>query len=145
AGDGRWRDPGQRRQAPGVRLRAGSRRHGDAAMIRLLIVAALAALPLTPATAGETVAIVHARAHTVAGPVVEDATVVIRDGRIVSVEAAGAVPGDARIMDARQRSLTPALFHPATQLGLSDVGAGEEGVASGKSRAGYEMAFAVDG
>ena len=112
-------------------------------MIRAAALALALFLPVG-ASAGGTVAIVHARAHPVSAPVVENATVVLRDGRIVSVEAGGAVPEGARVVDARGRDLTPALFHPATQLGLSEVGSGQEAVASGKSRAGYALHLGVD-
>ncbi|HRP86976.1 MAG TPA: amidohydrolase family protein [Gammaproteobacteria bacterium] len=107
------------------------------------LVLALACL-LPAARAADTVAIVHARAHPVSAPVVEDATVVLRDGRIVSVEAGGAAPQGARIVDAGGRDLTPGLFHAATRIGLSEVGDGQEAVASGKSRAGYTTHYAID-
>lgn len=105
---------------------------------------ALACLLPFAARAGGTTAIVHARAHPVSAPVIEDATVVVRDGRIVSIEAGGAVPEGARVVDAGGRDLTPALFHPATQLGLSHLGGGQEAVASGKSRAGYALHYGID-
>ncbi|MEZ6013546.1 MAG: amidohydrolase family protein [Planctomycetota bacterium] len=44
-------------------------------------------------------ALQHAQVVTRPGVVVEDATVVMRDGRIVSVEAGGAVPEGARVHD----------------------------------------------
>ncbi|TWT22313.1 amidohydrolase family protein [Luteimonas marina] len=104
----------------------------------------LACLLLPAARAADSVAIVHARAHPVSAPVVEDATVVLRAGRIVSIEAGGAPPPGARIVDAGGRDLTPGLFHAATRIGLSEVGDGQEAVASGGSRAGYTTHHAID-
>lgn len=112
-------------------------------MMRGLLFVLAGLLPLA-AQAGDTVAIVHARAHPVSAPLVENATVVLRGGRIVSVEAGGAVPDGARVIDARDRDLTPGLFHAATRIGLSEVGDGEEAVASGESRAGYTPHYAID-
>ena len=112
-------------------------------MIRLLFVAAVCLLPCR-ASADDAVAFVHAHAYPVSAPPVADATVVVRNGRVVSVVAGGAVPDDARIIDAAGRILTPALFHAATRIGLSEIGSGEEAVASGKPRAGYTLHHAVD-
>lgn len=117
-------------------------------MIRARIVRALAAallgLPCLGVHAADVLAIVNARAHPVSAPVVERATVVVRAGRIASVEADGAVPDGARVVNAAGRNLTPALFHPATQIGLSEVGGGQEAVASGTTRAGYALHYGVD-
>ena len=112
-------------------------------MSRVAVFALACLLPFA-AGAGGTTAIVHARAHPVSAPPVEDATVVLRGGRIVSLEPGGTVPDGARVIDAGGRDLTPALFHPATQLGLSELGSGREAAASGKSRAGYALHYGID-
>src|SRR5688572_1461614 len=44
-------------------------------------------------------ALVHARAVVRPGSVLEDATIVVRDGRIVSVAAGSAAPAGARVFD----------------------------------------------
>lgn len=70
----------------------------------------------------QTVAITHAKAWTLtAATPVEDATVVVTDGKITSVTAGGGAPAGARVFDARGRPLTPGLIHPATHLGLLEV------------------------
>lgn len=70
----------------------------------------------------ENLAIVHAKAWTLTAPTpVENATVVITDGKIVSVSPGGAAPSGAKVVDARGRPLTPGLIHPATHLGLLEV------------------------
>ncbi len=52
---------------------------------------------------------------------VEDATIIARDGRIVSVVAGGAAPAGAKVIDAAGRPVTPGLFKAATQIGLTEV------------------------
>ena len=70
----------------------------------------------------QTVAITHAKAWTLtAATPVEDATVVVTDGKITSVTGGGGVPAGARVFDAHGRPLTPGLIHPATHLGLLEV------------------------
>lgn len=69
-----------------------------------------------------TVAIIHAKAWTLMEPTpVENATVVMTDGKIISVSAGGSAPDGARVFDAQGRPLTPGLVHPATHLGLLEV------------------------
>lgn len=95
-------------------------------MIRWL--AALGCSALASASCADTLAIVHAKAWTLtADAPVEDATIVITDGKIVSV-GPGAPPQGARILDAGGQPVTPGLMHPASQLGLVEVGAASETV-----------------
>lgn len=88
-------------------------------MIPILIALALAAAaPPTPAP----LAIVHATAWTMRAPApIKDATIVIVDGRIVSVEPHGAVPSGVPVVDAENAIVTPGLMNAATQLGLTEV------------------------
>lgn len=117
-------------------------------MIRPLLIAALAAFAAAPAAA-ETVAIVHARAHSIAAPVpVDDATILITDGRIVSLTAGGAVPPGARVIDAGNRPVTPALMSAATQIGLIEVAAAsdtmDQSVGSGPLGAAFDVQYALN-
>ena len=88
------------------------------------------ALVLTCISArAETIAIVHAKAWTLTDATpVENATVVVSDGKIASVAAGGAAPAGARVIDAKGRPLTPGLVHPATHLGLLEVSAATDTV-----------------
>lgn len=88
-------------------------------MIARILLAA--ALSVSAPAAAQTVAIVHARIHTM-GPAGEiaDGTLVIRDGRIVSV-GTGAPPADARIVDAGGGVVTPGLVAPVTSLGAIEA------------------------
>ena len=71
----------------------------------------------------QSTAIVGATAYTM-GPdgTVENATVVIENGRFVSVTAGGAVPDGATVVDAAGKIITPGLFTPIGFLGLVEVG-----------------------
>src|SRR2546423_3781749 len=71
----------------------------------------------------QTIAITGGRVFPVSGPVIENGTVVIRDGKIVAVGAGVPVPADARRVDAAGRWVTPGLVNAATSLGLQEVGA----------------------
>ena len=47
------------------------------------------------------VAITHAKIFTLAGPPIEDGTVVIHDGKIAAVGAGAAIPAGAQVIDAK--------------------------------------------
>jgi imidazolonepropionase-like amidohydrolase len=81
-------------------------------------IAALAA----PAAA-QTIAITGGRVFPVSGPPIDNATVLIRDGKIAAVGADVAIPAGAERVDATGKWVTPGLFNPSTQLGLVEVGA----------------------
>ncbi|WP_294172582.1 amidohydrolase family protein [uncultured Sphingomonas sp.] len=94
-------------------------------------------------------AVVHARAWTGsgAGPV-EDATIVVRGGRIASVQAGTAPPAGLTVLDAGGRNVTPGLFAGATQVGLVEVAGAEdttdEAVSSGKLGPAFDVAPAMN-
>jgi imidazolonepropionase-like amidohydrolase len=99
-----------------------------AALIQLGALAAAALLAGSPGRAqppaGETLAIVHARAWTNTGAAthpLDDATIVVRAGKIVSVAAGLAPPPGAKVIDANGRLVTPGLMNASTQLGLVEV------------------------
>jgi imidazolonepropionase-like amidohydrolase len=98
-------------------------------MMRGLLVplAAAGALFFTLAVHAQTIAIVHAEAWTLTDPTpLDNATIVVTDGKIASVEAGGVPPSGARVIDAKGRPVTPGLVHPATHLGLMEVSAATE-------------------
>lgn len=96
--------------------------------IRLRILAALFAsafvaiqLPnfVTAQRSGvDTFAITNARVVTVAGPVIDRGTVVIRDGLIAAVGADVTAPADARVIDGTGLTVYPGLIDSSTALGL---------------------------
>ncbi len=79
---------------------------------------------VTTAAFAQTIAITGARVHTV-GPdgTLENAIIVIENGRIARVGSGIQVPAGAAVIDAGGKIITPGLFSPMGQLGLSEVGA----------------------
>jgi len=80
-------------------------------MNRLITTFALLALSLS--TLADTTAIVGARVHTV-GPqgTIDNATIIIVDGKIHAVGAGVGVPDGATRIDASGKIITPGLFSP---------------------------------
>ena len=96
----------------------------------------------------ETVAIVHARTWTLTADVpLDDATIVLMDGRVVSAVAGGPAPAGARIVDASGKIVTPGLMHAATQIGLVEVHAASETIDYSAKKdapgAGFDVQFAI--
>src|SRR2546423_14692355 len=71
----------------------------------------------------QTIAITGGTVYPVSGPGLTNATVLIRDGRIVAVGAGVATPSDATRIDARGKWVTPGLIDGAGQLGLVEISA----------------------
>jgi imidazolonepropionase-like amidohydrolase len=86
---------------------------------RLLLSLALLGTPLS----AQTVAITNARIHTIAGPVIERGTVIIRDGKITAVGADVTVPAGARVIDGTGKIVTPGLLDSSTGLGTVEIDA----------------------
>ena len=89
------------------------------------------------AEAAGPVAIVGARVYPVSGPMIENATVIIRDGKVAAVGANVPVPADARRIDAAGKWVTPGLFNTESRLGLTEIGAvpeTNEGTARGRDQ-----------
>lgn len=84
-------------------------------------IAAACLVLLLASTTGEaqTLAITGGRVHPVSGPVLEGATVLVRDGVIAAVGRDVPIPADARRIDASGKWITPGLFHPGSDLGLA--------------------------
>ena len=96
-----------------------------------------------------TLTIVHARAYTMlADAVLEDATIVISDGRIVTVASGAAPAAGSTVVDAAGRIVTPALMNAATQLGLlevaGDADTADQSVDSGPLGAAFDPQYALD-
>lgn len=67
--------------------------------------------------------IVGATIHPVSGPDIPKGTIVVRDGKIVSVGAGVAPSADGPVVDATGKHVYPSLFPPLTALGLKEIGA----------------------
>ena len=86
-----------------------------------ILAGAVAALSLAvPAMAQETVAIVGGRILT-GNSVIENGTVVMRDGKIVSVGSGGA-PSGARVIDAAGKTVAPGFVAVDSGLAGTEVG-----------------------
>ena len=72
-------------------------------------------------TAGD-YAIAHAKVFTLAGPPIEDGTVVIHDGKIAAVGATVRIPESAQVIDGKGLQVYPGLFDAVTQMGLREIG-----------------------
>jgi imidazolonepropionase-like amidohydrolase len=96
-----------------------------AAALALAAVIALAA----PASAGpewtpatpKKFALTGGTVHTVSGPVLENATVLVDDGRITAVGAGIAAPSDATVFDCRGKHVYPGFIAANTMLGLVEI------------------------
>lgn len=71
----------------------------------------------------QTIAITGGTVYPVSGPKIENATVLIRDGRIAAVGANVTVPDGATRIDAAGKWVTPGLFDGAGQMGLREISA----------------------
>ena len=119
------------------------RRAGARAALRLGAALVASFLGMSASAATPTYAIVHAEAHTIAKGTVEDATLVIRDGRIVAIGKGLAVPAGAEVIDAKGRPVTPGLFDALGALGVVEVELEDSTVDTGNTDARYSAAFAV--
>lgn len=94
-------------------------------------------------------AIVHADVHTMtpAGRI-EDATIVVRAGRIAGLGPGVAVPAGAEVIDAGGRPVTPGLISSATQLGLVEVSSSADTVdrsgAGGRLGAAFDIGYGLN-
>jgi imidazolonepropionase-like amidohydrolase len=71
----------------------------------------------------QTIAITGGTVYPVSGPKLENATVIIRDGRIAAVGTAVAIPAGAIRIDAAGKWVTPGLIDGGGQMGLTEIGA----------------------
>jgi imidazolonepropionase-like amidohydrolase len=87
-----------------------------------IAVIALALGALAPALAAQTYAIQGAKIYTLAGPPLENGTVVVRDGKIAAVGADVQVPAGAQVIDGKGLQVYPGLFDCYSRLGLTEIG-----------------------
>ena len=119
-------------------------------MKKALVLVNLAALLACAPAHAETIAIVHAKAYTLtAAEPIDDATIVMREGRIESVVAHATAPADARVVDATGRIVTPGLFNSATGLGLVEVSSTDDtvdqAVKTSPLGAAFDVQYALNG
>src|SRR2546430_2994502 len=71
----------------------------------------------------QTIAITGGTVYPVSGPKLANATVLIRDGKIVAVGAGGTTPSGAPRIDAPRKGGAPRLIDGGGQPGLGEIGA----------------------
>ena len=91
--------------------------------LALVLAASLAIPTWTQNAAPSSYAIKGGKVFTLAGPAIENGTVLIRDGKIAAVGAGIAIPADAQVIDATGLEVYPGMFDPITQIGLNEVSA----------------------
>jgi imidazolonepropionase-like amidohydrolase len=106
-------------------------------MKTLLLSTAVALTALAFSASAETVAIVGGHIHTAgsAGEI-QSGTVVIRDGKIVSVGAGEHVPAGARVIDAHGAVVTPGFVAASAELAETEVGEDSDAIELGDMTAG---------
>jgi imidazolonepropionase-like amidohydrolase len=101
----------------------GTRDWGLVKMSGAIAVAVAIVAGAATAAAGQTVAITGGKVYPVSGPVIENGTVLMRDGKIVAVGANVTVPNDATRIDATGKWVTPGLINALTSLGVAEINA----------------------
>lgn len=113
-----------------------------------LLASLIAGVIAMPASA-QTLAIVNAEAWTMeADAPVNGATILIEDGKVVSVSADVLIPAGARIVDARGKPVTPGLVNGATQIGLVEVSGSpdtSDTSSADERNPGYDVSRALNG
>jgi imidazolonepropionase-like amidohydrolase len=108
---------------------------------RMTLAAALLAAASASSNA-QTIAITGGKVYPVSGPVIENGTVLMRDGKIVAVGANVAIPAGATRIDASGKVVTPGLVNPYTQITLMEIGSvGSTRESSARGHEGVAAAF----
>jgi len=85
--------------------------------------AVLLASAIATVAGAQTVAITGGKVYPVSGPVIENGTVVITNGKISAVGANVPIPAGAQRIDATGKIVTPGFVNSSTQLGVQEISA----------------------
>jgi imidazolonepropionase-like amidohydrolase len=83
--------------------------------------ACFAALSMTTVLGAQTGAITGGKVYPVSGPPIENATVLVVNGRIAAVGSNVTIPAGARRIDAAGKWVTPGFINASTTLGVSEI------------------------
>src|SRR5437870_1355526 len=89
--------------------------------MRIILLAIILIAASGAASFAQTIAITNATVYPVSSAPISNATVLIRNGVIVSVGAGIPVPADATKIDATGKIVTPGLINSTTELGVIEV------------------------
>ena len=101
------------------------RNHRYSALTAAAVLILAIATPALPADGPLVIA--GARVVTVSGGVLENASIIIQNGRISSVGSGLTAPAGARVIDGKGKTVYPGLFDGLTYLGLAEVTQGAPG------------------
>ena len=87
--------------------------------IGAVVFTAILAMP----AAAQTIAITGGKVYPVSGPLIENGTVIITNGKIVAVGANVPIPAGAQRIDATGKIVTPGFVDASTQLGVQEIAA----------------------
>lgn len=113
-------------------------------MMRAFVFLCLSMLGVATPASAETLAFTHATIHTQgAAGSLEDATLIVQDGRVLAVGKMLEIPKAATIIDARGKVITPGLFEAAGYLGIVEISMVEESVDNALNGDAHSAAFDV--
>jgi imidazolonepropionase-like amidohydrolase len=122
----------------------GNRESGIRRRIAEIALAVVILVGVSTTVVAQTVAITGGKVYPVSGPVIENGTVLVRDGKIVAVGANVAVPNDATRIDATGKWVTPGLINALTSLGVAEINAVQTTVdRSARGDSGIAASFPV--
>lgn len=112
--------------------------------MKLMISALTLSLALAAPVLAQSYAFTNGRVVTnTAAGIIDNGTVVVRDGSIVDVGANAVIPEGAEVIDAQGGWITPGVFAPVTQLGLIEVALEASTNDSGADESEYSVALNV--
>ena len=92
-------------------------------LIRRAALSVSVGLILAAAANAQTIAITGGKVYPVSGPVIENGTVLITNGKISAVGANVPIPAGAQRIDATGKIVTPGFVNSSTQLGVQEIAA----------------------
>ncbi len=95
----------------------------NAGRIALIVSFCAALAPALHAQKPAVYAVTGAKIYTMAGPPIENGTIIILGGKIAAVGADVPVPPGAEVIDAKGLQVYPGLFDSYSRLGLTEIGA----------------------
>jgi imidazolonepropionase-like amidohydrolase len=102
-----------------------------------------------PSAHAETIAVTGAKIYTMTGAdALENATLIVSDGRVQQVRIELPPPAGAHVIDGRGKIITPGLMSAGTQLGLLEVDSlddtTDQSVTSGPLGAAFDIEYALN-